>query len=221
MMRENCAEIHTIIDSWEENGALSAEEYELLRNHLVSCAECRGRYEALLPLLRRDAGVEAGAVMIGKPGGAADFADAVMDRIDSGREHEFSSKKRNVFPLAAAAAALFIVGGLVFRFLLFSPGPAGEGLRPRDTQYVQISFELTAPEAEEVHLVGDFTEWESSKITLKDPDGDGVWEAEVKLRKGDVYSYNFVIDGEEWIPDPNSLTQVDDGFGGKSSLLSL
>ena len=69
--------------------------------------------------------------------------------------------------------------------------------------------------------MGDFTDWESSKITLKDPDGDGVWEAEVKLKKGDVYSYNFVIDGEEWIPDPNSLTQVDDGFGGKSSLLSL
>lgn len=214
MMKEHCAEITRIIASWEESGEISAEAYEFFRSHLESCQECGKQYSALLPFFGRDAGLKHHAEAASNSANAAEFADRVMDRIDAGGKQAFPVKKRTHVPVAAAAAVLLIFGALAFRFLIFPPGRG-------NMQYIKISFELAAPEAEEVHLVGDFTDWESSKITLQDPDGDGVWEAEVKLKKGDVYSYNFVIDGEEWIPDPNSLTQVDDGFGGQSSLLSL
>ena len=52
-------------------------------------------------------------------------------------------------------------------------------MRPYDDAHQgrAVRFTLTAPEAEQVVLVGDFTDWETSKLELTDPDGDGVWEA--------------------------------------------
>ena len=84
---------------------------------------------------------------------------------------------------------------------------------------VLVTFSLAAPEAESVALVGDFNDWnpESSKMIRT----KGNWEIKVKLKKEQVYTYNYVINGQEWITDPNSLLNVDDGFGGESSILKL
>ena len=49
----------------------------------------------------------------------------------------------------------------------------------------------------------------------------GTWEITIPLRKGSMYTYDFLVDGQRWIPDPGSRTQVDDGFGGLSSVLRL
>ena len=80
-----------------------------------------------------------------------------------------------------------------------------------------VHFRLDAPDASSVHLAGDFTDWEPEyELHQSQP---GVWTVVVPLQAG-VHDYAFVIDGEQWTPDPLATT-VDDGFGGQNSRLSL
>ncbi len=88
---------------------------------------------------------------------------------------------------------------------------------PAGSVYVQ--FVVQADGAESVHLAGDFSEWQPA-IELSDPDGDGVWSGRVPLEPG-VHEYMFVIDGSEWISDPNAAVSRDDGFGRQNSLLAV
>lgn len=221
MMRETCDQIQRIISQWEEEGTLSEDTFETLEAHIDSCPECSKKYARLLPLLRYDVGGEhAGRdeeyrIPRNEPklSPGPDFTHAVMEAVE--KEGTPKKNRGNAWILAAAASVLIVAGVLFTALFPFSGPPAGE------TAYVEVHFTLSAPEADSVTLVGDFTEWEASEIKLKDPEGDGLWEAEVRLKKGNVYMYNFVIDGQTWVVDPDSVVQVDDGFGGESSLLRL
>jgi hypothetical protein len=241
MMSENCEKIQKIIDNWERKGRITGEDYSDLEKHLQDCDECAEKYRALVYFLRRDVPAEALAAeqpgFIGPrditdrsyAGSGEDFTDRVMMQIreeqpkaESRWKGERGRRKAGFFRYAAAAAAILIIGGLVLRFTVLPLNErvtSGNGIAAET--YIEVRFTLTAPEAEQVVLVGDFTDWETSKLELTDPDGDGVWEAKIKLQKDNVYEYNFIIDGERWIPDPNALMKVDDGFGGESSLLTL
>lgn len=120
--------------------------------------------------------------------------------------HERSGKLKKVLPLAAAVAFIVVTGGLVF--LQGVPSP----------QAISIPhlFQLDAPEAHSVSVVGDFNDWDpaAQPLTRK----NGVWQAVVSLRKGRTYFYNFIIDGEKWITDPLQLLTSEDSFGKKSVL---
>jgi len=72
-----------------------------------------------------------------------------------------------------------------------------------------ISFKLNGyPNAKNVFVAGDFTNWKPNKIRLN-KSGDG-WVATVKFSAGN-YSYKFVVDGQ-WILDPlNQNHTVVDG----------
>lgn len=83
------------------------------------------------------------------------------------------------------------------------------------TMYVH--FRLEAPEARQVALAGTFTGWEPRAI-LRETE-PGVWTALVPLHPG-VHDYAFVVDGEEWVPDPHA-SQVEDSFGGTNSRISI
>jgi hypothetical protein len=109
----------------------------------------------------------------------------------------------------AAVAAIVLVAGLIG----FPPGAALDDAR------VYVQFVVDAPTAETVHLVGDFTEWQPT-IELTDVDGDGVWSGRVPLRPG-VHEYMFVIDGADWITDPNAAGYQDDGFGQRNALVAV
>jgi len=54
-------------------------------------------------------------------------------------------------------------------------------------------------------------------VALSDAAGSGMWSVDVPLTPG-VHHYVFIIDGREWLPDPNA-SQVDDGFGEKNSVV--
>ena len=84
---------------------------------------------------------------------------------------------------------------------------------------VYVQFVVEAGAAESVHLAGDFSDWEPT-ISLDDSDGDGIWSGRVPLEPG-VHEYMFVIDGSEWVPDPNAAASRDDGFGRQNSLLAV
>ena len=95
-----------------------------------------------------------------------------------------------------------------------SPGPeAGTDRR------VFVQFVVEAEGARSVQLAGDFGDWQPI-VELTDPDGDGTWSGRVPLEPG-VHEYMFVIDGTEWMADPNAAGSRDDGFGRKNSLLAV
>ena len=80
-----------------------------------------------------------------------------------------------------------------------------------------ILFSFYAPLAKSVTISGSFNEWDIHKDKLLGPDKNGVWSGVIPLRAG-RYEYLFIVDGKDWHPDP-AIPAVDDGFGGKNSVL--
>ncbi len=81
-------------------------------------------------------------------------------------------------------------------------------------------FSLAAPDAHSVAVAGDFNGWDIAAMPLADPDGDGVWTLSVPLPRG-RYAYMFVVDGSEWVIDPDAKATQPDSFGGDNALLRL
>jgi 1,4-alpha-glucan branching enzyme len=79
-----------------------------------------------------------------------------------------------------------------------------------------ILFSFYAPTAKNVAIAGSFNAWDIHKNRMSGPDKSGVWSAVIPLPEG-RYEYLFNKDGK-WLPDP-SVPEVDDGFGGKNSVL--
>ncbi len=80
-----------------------------------------------------------------------------------------------------------------------------------------------SPAPQTVLVSGTFNAWASNGTTatvLGDPDHDGVFEASVLLVPGSSHQYKFIVDGK-WIADPANPLGVDDGFGGKNSVLEV
>ncbi len=67
----------------------------------------------------------------------------------------------------------------------------------------------------QVFLAGEFNGWNATALPMTKT-GD-TWRATVKLDAG-RYPYKFVADGT-WMEDPNAAEFVDDGYGGKNSVL--
>ena len=75
------------------------------------------------------------------------------------------------------------------------------------------TFQLVEPNAEEVLLVGDFTDWEENPILLK-RERDGVWKATVPLQPGE-HEYRFRVDGE-WRNDVKCAGRKPNPYGGEN-----
>lgn len=245
MMTEECRLIEAIVSQWENDGVLSDEERTFIEEHCSHCIECASRYDRLLPFIRRDTATDTAKndtfgsstmprlshLYEANDRDVRASTDAVMEHLAAKRP--VSEHAGKVVKILAIAASFIFATALMFKILM--PIEEHDGLpsngeqagssqmvkTPTNGTRIEVHFTLTAPDAHSVSLVGDFTEWDISKIRLQDKDNDGVWEASVRLKKNTVYLYNFVIDGEEWIVDPQSIISVDDGFGGESSLLKL
>ena len=106
-----------------------------------------------------------------------------------------------------------------------SAGPGGERKRatvvaaaPKVQVIKEVKIFFYYPPAQKVAVTGDFNDWDADGVPLKAAGKPGLWEAELRLPPG-VYSYNFIVDGELLVPDPNSPNQMPDGYGGTNSLL--
>jgi 1,4-alpha-glucan branching enzyme len=67
-----------------------------------------------------------------------------------------------------------------------------------------------------VNVAGDFNAWSADADPMV-KQADGSFRLVKKLEPG-RYAYKFVVDGQ-WKPDPAAKETVDDGFGGKNSLV--
>ena len=77
-----------------------------------------------------------------------------------------------------------------------------------------IEFTYSDSNAGSVHLAGDFNDWNMNATPLT-MDDDGTWSVVVDLGPGEC-EYKFVINGSEWIADPDNPTIV--GEYGNSGL---
>jgi 1,4-alpha-glucan branching enzyme len=80
---------------------------------------------------------------------------------------------------------------------------------PKVTKH-KVIFSFAAPDAKEVRLVGDFSNWEANPIALKKLKS-GQWKATVALEAG-RHEYRYLVDGK-WIDDPTCSNRVPNSYG--------
>jgi len=82
----------------------------------------------------------------------------------------------------------------------------------------QVVFCVSAPQAREVYLVGDFNSWKVGAESRMEREND-TWRKSVNLTSG-KYHYRFVIDGV-WTEDVNNPAKETNPFGTMDSLLEV
>jgi hypothetical protein len=83
-----------------------------------------------------------------------------------------------------------------------------------------VRFEVAAPGAAQVALVGDFNEWNPAATPLQATRRNGVWSVTVPIAPG-RHEYAFVVDGERWIPDPRAPRAAAADFGSPNSVVTV
>lgn len=82
----------------------------------------------------------------------------------------------------------------------------------------EVKIYFYYPPAQKVAVTGDFNGWDKDGVPLTPAGKPGLWTAKLRLKPG-AYSYNFIVDGETLVPDPDAPTQSPDGYGGTNSIL--
>jgi hypothetical protein len=86
--------------------------------------------------------------------------------------------------------------------------------------FVNVHFELHAPGAQVVELVGTFNHWRPGSIRLRGPDASGYWTTTVALAEG-RYEYLFLVNGRQWVTDPKAAVLRPDGFGQINAIVEV
>jgi hypothetical protein len=182
-----------------------------MTGHVEECPRCGRQLEAFL-------------ILSGRKTREAEISPWLVDRVDARVRSGIAKaqrKRRGRTRLVPAGAAMLML--LIFAAgagLLRSPFSPLSPAVSEQSGAVVVRFVLEAPAAAEVAVVGDWNGWDPQADRLARTD-DGVWEVEIPLVPEQEYRYQFLIDGEEWMADPNSILQVEDGFGSVNSVLDI
>jgi len=71
----------------------------------------------------------------------------------------------------------------------------------------------------EVYLVGSMNDWNQKSDRMLETE-KGVYAISMLLKPGEYY-YKFLEDGMRWVTDENAKGFVEDGFGGKNSVINV
>jgi len=82
----------------------------------------------------------------------------------------------------------------------------------------RIVFSVSAPDATEVFLTGNFNEWVPNARQMKKSNG-GEWKTTMLLEEGE-YEYRFVVDGE-WRDDPRCTERRANEYGSENCVIRL
>ncbi|MBS3918614.1 MAG: isoamylase early set domain-containing protein [Deltaproteobacteria bacterium] len=80
----------------------------------------------------------------------------------------------------------------------------------------KVEFSLSAPEAKEVFLAGEFNHWDVRSIPMKRRK-DGNWKVNASLPPG-RYEYKFSVDNH-WLEDFPSMELAPNSFGTQNLVL--
>jgi len=92
------------------------------------------------------------------------------------------------------------------------------GKKPAKTATKRISFNLSAPEAQEVILSGSFNGWDPKARALK-CDKKGVWRTWLNLPSGQ-YEYRYIANGH-WQEDPSCNERLANPYGSHNSVVKV
>lgn len=85
---------------------------------------------------------------------------------------------------------------------------------------VKVTFTLPKDvQAESVHLVGDFNNW-NEKANPMTTDKEGNHTATISLQKGKEYQFRYLVNGSEWHNDWHADKYVPNSFSGDNSVVS-
>lgn len=213
----NCQKIKKLLNSYIDK-TLDADTAQQVEEHLKSCPACREMHLKLKQVV-------SALNSISPQPAPADFTQNIMAKI-SQKEIQIQSsfldqlRKRASIPrfsfrLLGAVAATALLVFFAFTFIFNTPDTPSIC-----SAEVQFSIRIGDSKAHTVTIAGDFNGWDPQANALEDPDGDGVWTTTLKLPPG-RYEYMFVLDGEKWLPDPNALRYVKDGFGNRNAILEI
>jgi len=208
----NCHKIKKLINPYIDQ-ALETETAQQIEEHLKSCPACRQEYQRLKEIATSLNSFPQVSV-------PQNLTQTIMAKISQEEIQIQSSwmdqlKKRFSFRLVGVTAAAAVVVFFAFTFIFNMPDTSSIC-----SAEVQFSLRISDSKAHTVAIAGDFNQWNSQSNCLEDPDGDGIWTATLKLPPG-RYEYMFVLDGEEWVPDPNANKFVKDGFGNMNAILEI
>lgn len=181
-----------------------------MTGHAESCPRCGRQLEAFL-------------ILSGKKAREAEISPWLVERVDARVRSGIAKaerKRRGRTRLVPAGAAMLLLLAAAGGSLLRSPFSPLSPAVSQQSGAIVVRFVLEAPAAAEVAVVGDWNGWDPQADRLAKTEG-GVWEVEVPLVPEQEYRYQFLIDGEEWMPDPNAILQVEDGFGSVNSVLDI
>jgi hypothetical protein len=123
-------------------------------------------------------------------------------------------------PMAIAACLVCaVLGGAVARFTLVGARPTAPSTLAQNGVTTPVRFDLVAPSATRVTIVGDFNQWNAEALPMRRSADGKRWEIEVKLPPG-RYTYGFVVDGL-LRRDPNAPETASDDFGIPNSVLMV
>jgi len=91
-------------------------------------------------------------------------------------------------------------------------------IKEKMPKFPGVTFSISAPQAKEVYLAGDFNDWQLDKKWLMEQN-NGRWIKKINLPSG-RYNYRFVIDGR-WVEDPENSTKEINPFGELNSLIEV
>ena len=198
---------------------ISEEEKKDLEQHIQTCSSCREEFKKWEHFF---SGVKLLAEKESVPAG---MTQSIMNQIQSKevtiqpswweRLKHVLSIPRFSFRWIGAAAVSVIAVVLFVNFIWLSPENYPNGLTE-----VQFSLRAGAEPLSSVAVVGDFNDWSPNKHLLNDENKDGIWTATLRLEPG-RYEYMFILDGQEWVPDPEAYRYVRDGFGNKNAVIEI
>ena len=223
----DCRECSLKIEAWMTEAWKNEQEPLPLprdiQEHVHTCSTCAAQLEAARQLVGSVEYANGSRYTQQYPNLTETVANSVMHRILQLPEAEvvqtkkpirFGWKQKYAYVFAAIAFASMVF--ISTELLMDSPQPHSQ---PPVVAYATIRLEIEIPEAQEVVVVGDWNQWDPAAQRLARMNGSDIWVIEIDLTPGKEYRYQFVINGEQWIPDPRSPLQVDDGFGGTNSVL--
>lgn len=145
----------------------------------------------------------------------AELFRRVMADLPPAPDRTLADRLRQFWRAGGRWAAPALGGALATLLVVLAVG----NLSPQPTG-VSVTFELHAPDAGRVELVGTFNDWRPGEIVLEGPDASGHWTATVNLPRG-RHEYLFLVDGGKLVTDPRATAYRPDGFGQSNALLEL
>jgi anti-sigma factor RsiW len=196
-----CEDVELMLQDYLD-GYLLPSQCEILESHVRCCEGCRKLLGGVTRLDRR-------MERLGEVEAPAGLSRAILDALPAQPYRPAPLRRALGWGAVPALALLLVAVG----YLLRGRFELRERVAEREVEVV-----FTAPQAASVAVVGDFNAWNPERTRMVRLDHGGSWVAMLKLPPG-VHQYSFVIDGKVWVADPGAKKSIDDGFGGRNSVI--